>query len=180
VLVDLGVVDERLQLLDAELPAGDRREPEKLVALRREPVETPADDVPDALWNADAPVAPAHGPVHQASLVDEQADDLGHEQRVSLGPPVDRLGELGREGRVDARLDEATDLRLAEAPHRYALEQALPRQLCERVGEGMAAPELCVATRADDEHRGRRRARGRRTRAGGASLRPTRVGRPGR
>jgi hypothetical protein len=93
VLVDLGVVDERLQLLDAELPAGDRRELEKLVALRREPVETPADDVPDALWNADAPVAPAHGPVHQASLVDEQADDLGHEP---AGFPRSAGGPSGR------------------------------------------------------------------------------------
>ncbi len=88
------------------------------------------------------------------TLLDEQAHDLGDEQRVALGLSIDRLDQSGRSCHSRDQLDEASHVGLCQAPHEDALEELLAGQLSKRLGEGVASGDVDVAIRADHQQPG--------------------------
>ena len=110
------IVGEGGELLDAELAAEHRGRAQDLLAALREALEAAADDLPHAVGDAHAPVLPGRQPLgREGTLLDEQAHDLGHEERVALGVAVD--GRDQGVGRRDAGRagDEAADVLGVEA-----------------------------------------------------------------
>ena len=85
------------ELLETELAAEDRGRAQDLLAALREALEAPPDDLAHAVGDAHAPVLPGGQALRcEGTFLDEQAHDLGHEERVALGVAIDRLRPVPR------------------------------------------------------------------------------------
>jgi hypothetical protein len=143
---------KRRELVEGELPADDGREPKHLIAFRRETIEPSADHLLDSLGQPNAPVSCLVERLSgQRLLLHQETDDLGHEEGIPLGLPVDGSGQLGGRLQADGRLDEMCDLLLRQAAQRHALEEPLACQLGKRVGKRVSPGQLHVDVGADEE-----------------------------
>ena len=145
-------LDQPLKLHEAELPADDGGDGERLVAAserrsRRLPITSRAPP-----RGCECPRSPAAEPLRrQLALLNEQPDDLGDEERVALRLRVDHVDELRRWCDAARCLDEAADVLLGQAAQQDPLEAALAAQLGECLRERVPARELDVAVGADEQ-----------------------------
>ena len=118
------------ELLEGELAAEDRGRAQDLLAALGEALEAAPDDLAHAVGDAHAPVLLGGQPLGgEGTLLDEEADDLGHEERVALGVAVDG-GDQGLGWRdAGGAGDEAADVVGIEAAQQDPLVEALPGQL---------------------------------------------------
>ena len=150
---------------EVERRADHRADREGLVHRVGQPGEPPADDLAHALGDAEVGDRARGGPapvvvLHDRAGLGEVAQHLTDEERVALGLGVQRRGEipaaLGELVTGDVR-HEAGDLVLVEALEVEAVDAGLAPEVAEHVRERMAAVEVGVAVRAEEEHAHRRR-----------------------
>ena len=114
----------------------------------REPLDAPADDLADALGDAD--------PVVVRARLEQVAQHLLDEERVALG-----LGEhAGGEPRLrvaDPAADQARGRARVEPVQGDPLGARLAPQVGEQRGQRVTSPEVGLAVRADEQQRGRLR-----------------------
>ena len=90
-----GVFHEAVELIDIELSAEHGGERQCFVAALGEAVEASPDHLAHAGWNAHAPpLLRAETLRSELTLLDEQSDYLGNEERVALSLRVDGIREL--------------------------------------------------------------------------------------
>ena len=135
------------QLL-VEVTADHRRNPQRLVGLLAEAVETAADHLADALRDLQLRRAAAAG---QLALAGEQPDDLADEERVAVGLLLDGLGQSRRRRGARGHLDVALDGADRQPLQRDAPTALDAGDLAEHPGERMVAAELDVAVGAEDQ-----------------------------
>ena len=122
-------------------------------------VGKPGDPSPDHLLDAlgDAEGLERERIAGRARLVHVGADLLD-EERVSRGLAADAVHELDRRLQCAGRLDQLTDLVLAQARQRELVRQPLVAHVGERGGEGMVLAHLSGAVGPQYQQRRRRRA----------------------
>src|SRR2546428_5966312 len=102
---------ETRKCAERELATEHGGEDELAIALVRQVPESPGNDVPNGLWDRDSGLG-------VYALDGEQAHDLAHEQRVTLGFFVQRGSELRRGELGRGQLDVLGDVLLAQPSQR--------------------------------------------------------------
>jgi hypothetical protein len=133
-----------------ELPPEDRCTHEHVGALLRQVGQALCDHLPDGVRDGRTAALGAA----QASLGDQQLDQLVDEERIAVGLAVNRRGQ--RVGVLDLRRqrDEAGDVELAQAAQRQPASRVVPGELGQRRPQRVVAQQLDVSIRDEDEDLG--------------------------
>jgi hypothetical protein len=125
----------------------NRGERQDAVALGRQPVESPADCLTNALRQVRAPERGRRGV--EATLGHEQAHHFADEKRIAFGLSMDGCSKR-RCGCTGGQLDIPPDVLLAEAAECHAAGHGFAHQLAEDLKERVLPGDLDVAIGGDD------------------------------
>ena len=145
------VVDERLDLVDAELATYDRSDRQRVVAGLREPIEPLADDLTDLGWDGRVQVPLLGGGA--MTLFCDQANDLGYEQGIAVCSLVHSDGELVIGRRAEGALEEGADVSSAQSVEANSHRLRFASELGEGLGERVPSRHLDVAICPYDQYR---------------------------
>ena len=123
-----------------DVPADHGRDAQQLGRRRFEPAEPERDHLLDALGQSEPLELGRARAAHVDAGLDQVADDLLDEERVSLGLLVQRVCERARRGLTRSSAHELGRLGLAQSPDVELGGEPVAAKLAERVRERVAPP----------------------------------------
>ena len=147
------------QEIDVEVPPDDRRCREDFGGPIPQPSHPGAHHLADAVGQGELTESLAGDPMpggilHDGTRLGEVAQHLGDEERVAVGLPVDRMGELHARLVQDVAsgdFQEGHDVAVIESLQVEPRHSHLPVESCQGLGQGGDPRELRAAVRAEHE-----------------------------
>ena len=137
-----------------------RGDPQQLDRRRLEPAQPPGDDLLDALGQPEALELGGARAARVHPGLEQVADDLLDEERVSLGLLVQRTGERPRGRLAGAQPRPARRSRPRSRPRMSSCEASRSRRSSVRALVNVSPRRSAGAVRAQDQHPGRARGAG--------------------